>query len=217
MGHGCQDKLGLPWDNGFSYSCRERGSISGYLQVLGIIHHSEPLPPDLKSEYVMEEETHSLWVALKGRYEQQKAILLPEANHEYTQIHLQDFKSIEDYNHVIHKVCTKLRFCDKEPSEEDKIKMILQTMLPSDRVLQHQYLAQNYQHYVDLIRDLLQAEKHDEFTIKNHHQHRVMAAPLLEIHHNEKKASAYKDSNLKKNSRSAKCPAISRRTENYQR
>jgi hypothetical protein len=66
------------------------------------LHH------DLRSEYVMEEESHSLWVALKGRYEQQKAILLPEANHEWTQIHLQDFKSIEDYNHAIHKVYAKL-------------------------------------------------------------------------------------------------------------
>jgi hypothetical protein len=28
------------------------------------------LHPDLKSEYVMEEETHSLWVALQERYEQ---------------------------------------------------------------------------------------------------------------------------------------------------
>jgi hypothetical protein len=28
------------------------------------------LHPDLKSEYVMEEEPHTLWVALKGRYEQ---------------------------------------------------------------------------------------------------------------------------------------------------
>jgi hypothetical protein len=27
------------------------------------------LYPDLKSEYVMEEEAHSLWVALKGHYE----------------------------------------------------------------------------------------------------------------------------------------------------
>jgi hypothetical protein len=27
------------------------------------------LHPDLKSEYVMEEELHSLWVALKGCYE----------------------------------------------------------------------------------------------------------------------------------------------------
>jgi hypothetical protein len=36
----------------------------------------------------MEEEPHSLWVALKGRYEQQKVILLSEVNHEWNQIRL---------------------------------------------------------------------------------------------------------------------------------
>jgi hypothetical protein len=119
-------------------------------------------------------------------------------------IHLHDFKSIEDYNHAIYKVCTKLRFCEKEPSEEDKIEKTLQTILPSDWVLHHQYRVRNYQHYADLIRDLLQAEKHDELTIKNHHQHCVGAAPLPEIHHNEKKASASKDLTPKKNGRSAR-------------
>jgi hypothetical protein len=69
----------------------------------------------------MEEEPHSLWVALQGHYEQHDAILLPGANHEWTRIRLHDFKSIENYNHVIHKVCAKLRFCEKEPSKEDKI------------------------------------------------------------------------------------------------
>jgi hypothetical protein len=44
-------------------------------QALYIIRNH--LYPDLKLEYVMEEELHSHWVALKGRYEQQKAILLP--------------------------------------------------------------------------------------------------------------------------------------------
>jgi hypothetical protein len=77
-------------------------------------------------------------------------------------------------------------------------------MLPSDMVLQHQYWAQNYHHYADLICDLFQAEKHDELTIKKHHQHHVGTAPLPEIHHNEKKASTSKDSNLKKNGRSAR-------------
>jgi hypothetical protein len=77
-------------------------------------------------------------------------------------------------------------------------------MLPSDRVLQHQYRARKYQHYVDLIRDLLKAKKHDELTIKNHHQHRVGVAPLPEIHHNEKKASASKNSTPKKKGRSAR-------------
>jgi hypothetical protein len=39
---------------------------------------------------------------------------------------------------------------------------------------------------------------------KNHYQHHVGAAPLPETYHNEKKASTYKDSNPKKNGRSAK-------------
>jgi hypothetical protein len=152
--------------------------------ALYIIRHH--IHPDLKSEYVMEEEPSALWLSLKARYEQQKAVILPEANHEWTHIRLQDFKSIGDYNHAVHKVCAKLRFCEKEPSETDKIEKTLQTMLPSDRVLQHQYRARNYQKYSDLIHDLLQAEKHDELTVKNHHQRKVGTAPLPEVHHNEK-------------------------------
>jgi hypothetical protein len=77
-------------------------------------------------------------------------------------------------------------------------------MLPSDRVLQHQYRDQKYQHYGDLIRDLLHVEKHDELNIKNHHQRRVGAAALPEIHHNEKKPKFSKENNSKKNGRSAR-------------
>jgi hypothetical protein len=121
---------------------REAAFLDTYkYQALYIIRNH--FHPDLKLKYVMEEEPHSLWVTLRDRYEQQKAILWSEANHEWTQIRLQDFKSI-DYNHAIHKVCAKLRFCEKEPLEKDKIKKTLQTMLPFDMVLQHQYRAQNY-------------------------------------------------------------------------
>jgi hypothetical protein len=69
----------------------------------------------------MEKEHHSLWVALQSRYELQKTILLLKGNHEWTQIRLQDVKSIEDNNDAIHKVCAKLQFCEKEASKEDKI------------------------------------------------------------------------------------------------
>ena len=62
------------------------------------------LHPDLKAEYVMEEEPNVLWLSLKNRYEQQKAVILPEANHEWTHIRLQDYKSIGDYNDVVHKI-----------------------------------------------------------------------------------------------------------------
>jgi hypothetical protein len=89
MGPGCQDKLDLLWDHAYSYSPCEREAtfLDTYkYQTLYIIRNHLHL--DLKSEYVMEEESHSLWVALKGRYEQQKTILLLEANHEWTQIRL---------------------------------------------------------------------------------------------------------------------------------
>jgi hypothetical protein len=56
-------------------------------------------------------------------------------------------------------------------------------MHPSDRVLKHQYCAQNYQRYLELIHDLLQAEKHDELTMRNYHQCPVDTTPLPEVNY----------------------------------
>jgi len=64
--------------------------------------------PDLKSEYRMEENPCALWDNLKQHYEQQKAVVLPEASHEWSYLRLQDFKTVDEYNHVVHKVCQKL-------------------------------------------------------------------------------------------------------------
>jgi hypothetical protein len=101
-------------------------------------------------------------------------------------LRLQDFKSIGEYNHDVHKICARLYFCEKEPFEIDKIEKTLQTMLPSDRILQHQYRAKNYQTYSDLVHDFLQVEKYNELTLKNHHQRSIGSAPMPEVHHNVK-------------------------------
>jgi hypothetical protein len=45
-------------------------------------------------------------------------------------------------------------FMRKNLSDEDKIEKTLTTMLPSDRVLKHQYRARNYQRYSELIHDI---------------------------------------------------------------
>jgi hypothetical protein len=73
----------------------------------------------------MEEETNVLWAALQTCYRQQKAVILPKANHGWTMLSLQDFKSIGEYNHVVHKICVRLKFCEKEHSEADKIEKTL--------------------------------------------------------------------------------------------
>jgi hypothetical protein len=92
----------------------------------------------------MEQEPSTLWTAIQIHHEQHKVVILPEANHDWTMLQLHDFKSIEEYNHVVHKISVRLHFCEKEPSKVDKIEKTLQTMLPSDTILQHQYRAKNY-------------------------------------------------------------------------
>jgi hypothetical protein len=49
---------------------------------------------DLKQEYLMEMNPHVLWLALKERYDQQKELIGPEANHEWNHLRLQDFKHV---------------------------------------------------------------------------------------------------------------------------
>jgi hypothetical protein len=44
-----------------------------------ISHH---IHPDLKSEYALEEELSVPWATVQNHYEQQKIVILPEANHD---------------------------------------------------------------------------------------------------------------------------------------
>jgi hypothetical protein len=53
-------------------------------------------------------------------------------------LRLQDFRFIGEYNHEVHKISSKLRFCGKEPSDAENIEKTLSTMLPSERLLQQQ-------------------------------------------------------------------------------
>ena len=115
----------------------------------------------------MEENPHALWNNLKQRYEQQKAIVLPETSHEWNYVHLQDFKTVDEYNHVVHRVSQKLQFCGKEPTEAEKIEKILSTMLPSEIILTLSYREKNFTDYALLILTLCQAEKNHVIMSQN--------------------------------------------------
>jgi hypothetical protein len=136
---------------------------------------------DLKAEYVMVENARELWVALKERYDQQKELIWLEANHEWNHLRLQDFKTVADYNHTFHRICSRLKFCEKEPTDANKIEKTLSAIHPSDRVIQQLYRAHGYTVYSKLIHTLSQAEKHDELLMKNHQKHHVGSAPLPDV------------------------------------
>jgi len=104
---------------------QEKHTYTGYtaLALLQFYIHK-----DLKSEYLMIENPRELWVALKKRYEQQKELIWPEANHEWNYLRLQDFKSVAYYNHTVHRIYSKFKFCEKEPLDTNKIEKTLSTM-----------------------------------------------------------------------------------------
>ena len=158
-------------------------SMSNYSALKVMRNH---IHQDLKMEYMYEEDLRALWTALKNRYEQHKAIILPEATQEWNHLRLQDFKSVDEFNHAVHKICSKLRFCEKEPSEADKIEKTLSTMLPSERILTQQYREKNFTVYSSLIQTLKQAEKNHELTVWNSNQRPLGTAPLPEVHANVK-------------------------------
>ena len=109
---------------------------------------------------------------------------MPKRLHDWTLLRLVDFKSVGEYNHKVHKISSRLCFCGKEPTDAEKIEKTLSTMLPSERLLQQQYCARDYQVYSDLIHIILQAEKHDEILAKNGSQRPVGSQPLPKVHMN---------------------------------
>ena len=98
----------------------------------------------------MEEDPRALRVALKDRYDHQKSIMMPEAKREWSLIRLMDFKSVGEYNSVVHKICSKLCFYDQPVSDEDLVEKTLSTFLPANRLLQQQYRNSKYTKYSSL-------------------------------------------------------------------
>ena len=60
-------------------------SMSNYPTLKVMRNH---IHPDLKIEYMYEEDPRALWTYLKNRYEQHKVIILPEATHEWNHLRL---------------------------------------------------------------------------------------------------------------------------------
>jgi hypothetical protein len=85
---------------------------------------------------MMEDDPKKLWDSLKERYNQQQGIILPEARQEWSLHHLMDFKSVLEYNSVVHKICTKLHFCNKPLDDAEMVEKTLSTFLPANMILQ---------------------------------------------------------------------------------
>ncbi|XP_021722476.1 uncharacterized protein LOC110689967 [Chenopodium quinoa] len=87
----------------------------------------------------MVEDPKELWDCLNERFGHHKRVLLPKALFDWTNLRFQDFKSVIDYNSIMHEIVSILRYCDHPVTDEQMIEKTLNTFHASNILLQEQY------------------------------------------------------------------------------
>jgi hypothetical protein len=139
---GSSHHLGIVANVSGASSPRNRLQGTDTIVSLQIVYKAMPII-NKDTDFILSFVSHSFTILLEThyqhdpslRYEQQKKIVFPKALHDWTHLRLQDFRSIGEYNHEVHKISSKLRFCGKEPIDAEKLEKTLSTMLPSERLL----------------------------------------------------------------------------------
>ncbi|XP_057791393.1 uncharacterized protein LOC131008525 [Salvia miltiorrhiza] len=157
-------------------------SCSSAQKAKALIFLRHHLNKDLKNEYLTKKDPVVLWQSLKDRFDQQKAIILPQAQYDWLNLRFQDFKSVIEYNSTLHRIVSQLKLCKQEVTEIDLIEKTLSTFHASNLVLQQQYRAKNYTRYSELISALLVAEKHNQLLMRNHNARPVGSQAVPEAH-----------------------------------
>ena len=122
----------------------------------------------LQTEYLIEEDPRTLWLALAEPFDHQEDIYLPEVRHDWQYLRLQDFKSLNEYNSEVCRIRSLLKFCKVELTESDLLDKTYSTFHATNIVIQQQYRAHKFTKLLDLISVLLLAEKQNQLLMKNH-------------------------------------------------
>ncbi|KAD6795986.1 hypothetical protein E3N88_06882 [Mikania micrantha] len=134
----------------------------------------------LQFEYSNCDDPSALWKDLQERFNHQKAVLLPAARDEWSNLRLQDFKKVNDYTSALFRICSILRFCGQNVTKEDMLEKTFSTFHASNAGLQTYLRVQGFERYSDLNALLLVAEKNNEALMKNHLARPTGSTALLE-------------------------------------
>ncbi|KAK8305992.1 hypothetical protein V6Z12_D03G099700 [Gossypium hirsutum] len=132
------------------------------------IHHH--LHEGLKVKYLTVKDPLELWKTLRGRFDHQKMVILPNARYDWMHLRLQDFKT-------------------------DLLEKTFSTFHTTNVLLQQQYREKGFKSYSELISCLSVAEQNNEMLMKNHGIHPTGFAPFPEVNvivHNNYKNRKYR-------------------------
>ena len=73
---------------------------------------------------------------LKEKFDHQKGVMLPATHDEWNNLHFQDFKKVSDYNFVMFRIVSQLKFCGMNIIDEKILKKTYSTFHASNITLQ---------------------------------------------------------------------------------
>jgi hypothetical protein len=130
--------------------------------------------PDLKSNYLEENNPAVIWKSLKHRFStDRKQTMLPLLNDEWNKLCFYNFKTVTEYSTALYKIVTELSWCGKKISDAEKIEKTLSTFNPAERILSMQHRNANYETFDRLVAALLLEEKQGLLLQRNHDERPV--------------------------------------------
>ncbi|XP_023758471.1 uncharacterized protein LOC111906915 [Lactuca sativa] len=122
----------------------------------------------LRFEYLDVTDPSILWNLLKERFDYQMKVILPNARDEWRTLRFQDFKKVNEYNSTLFRICSKLKYCGQEVTDEDMLDKTYSTFHTTNITLMQQYRMPKFTRYSELNACLLVAEQNNELLMKNH-------------------------------------------------
>jgi hypothetical protein len=111
----------------------DTSSTTHKAQALILIQHH--LVNKLQQQYMNEENPHTLWEDLKSRYDHTKTVILPNARQDWTNLRVQYFKTIAEYNSELFRIISDLSICGYKIPDEDQIEKTLSTLHSTNLIL----------------------------------------------------------------------------------
>ncbi|XP_023761130.1 uncharacterized protein LOC111909572 [Lactuca sativa] len=134
----------------------------------------------LRFEYLDSTDPSILWNLLKERFDHQKEFILPIARDEWRTMRFQDFKKVNEYSSAVFRICSKLKYCGQEVTDEDMLEKNYSTFHATNITLMQTYRLQMFTKYFELNICLLIVKKNYEHLMKNHESRPTGSVALLE-------------------------------------
>ena len=106
--------------------------MNRYRAISIIFHH---LIEGLKDQYITIENPLDFWDALQHRNYHQKTVLLPKARNDQKNLRFLDYKVMDEYNSVLFKTVSMLRFCGEVVTKEELLEKSYSTFHVSKVIL----------------------------------------------------------------------------------